>query len=283
MGQPTVTVVIPTWNREDLLPRALTSVARQTRPPEEVLVVDDGSTDGTEGMIRRQFPGVRYLRQENRGVAAARNRGIEVARGDWLAFLDSDDEWLPEKLARQLDALRERPEFLLCHTNEVWIRRGKRVNAMKKHAKSGGYIFNECLPLCVISPSSVLAHRNLFERVGLFDEALPACEDYDLWLRVTASHPVLYLEEPLIKKYGGHADQLSRRYWGMDRFRIRALEKVIENEALSSEARRAVARMLVEKIDIYLAGALKRGKEDADGYSGKRAHYASLLDLSVAS
>ena len=284
MGQPTVTVIIPTYNRMGLLSRALTSVARQTRPPDEVVLVDDGSTDDTEGLIRRQFPHVRYLQQENRGVAAARNRGIREAKGEWLAFLDSDDEWLPHKLERQLDAVREEPEFSLCHTNEIWIRRGKRVNPLKKHAKSGGYIFKKCLPLCVISPSSVLIHRSLFEQVGLFDESLPACEDYDLWLRVTAIRPVLYLEELLIIKYGGHADQLSRRHWGMDRFRIRALENVIDSETLSAEDRRAAARMLVEKIDIYLAGARKRGKEnDAEGYASKRDHYASLLEVSVAS
>ena len=284
MGQPTVTVVIPTYNRMGLLSRALTSVARQTQPPNEVVLVDDGSTDDTEGLIRRQFPDVRYLQQENRGVAAARNRGIREAKGEWLAFLDSDDEWLPHKLERQLDAVREEPEFSFCHTNEIWIRRGKRVNPLKKHAKSGGYIFKKCLPLCVISPSSVLILRSLFEQVGLFDESLPACEDYDLWLRITAIRPVLYLEEPLIIKYGGHADQLSRRHWGMDRFRIRALENVIDSETLSAEDRRAAARMLIEKIDIYLAGALKRGKEnDAKGYASKRDHYASLLEVSVAS
>ncbi len=284
MGQTTVTVVIPTYNRKGLLPRALASVARQIRLPEEVIVVDDGSTDDTEGLIRRQFPDVRYLQQENRGVSAARNRGIREAKGEWVAFLDSDDEWLPEKLERQLDALREDSEFLLCHTNEIWIRRGKRVNPMKKHTKFGGFIFKNCLPLCVISPSSVLVHRSLFERVGLFDESLPTCEDYDLWLRITSILPVLYLEEPLIMKYGGHADQLSHRHWGMDRFRIRALEKVIDSEALSGEDRRAAAKMLIEKIDIYLAGARKRGKEnDTDGYTSKRDHYASLLDVSVAS
>ena len=284
MGQPTVTVVIPTNNRKGLLPRALASVARQIRLPEEVIVVDDGSTDDTEGLIRQQFPEVRYLQQENRGVSAARNRGIREAKGEWVAFLDSDDEWLPEKLDRQLDALREDSEFLLCHTNEIWIRRGKRVNPMKKHTKFGGFIFKNCLPLCVISPSSVLVHCSLFERVGLFDESLPACEDYDLWLRITSILPVLYLEEPLIMKYGGHADQLSHRHWGMDRFRIRALEKVIDSETLSGEDRRAAAKVLVEKIDIYLAGARKRGKEnDTNDYTSKRDHYASLLDVSVAS
>jgi glycosyltransferase involved in cell wall biosynthesis len=284
MGQPTVSVVIPTYNRAGVVSRALTSLGSQTRPPDEVIVIDDGSNDDTERLIRHEFPAVRYLRQENRGVAAARNRGIREARGEWLAFLDSDDEWLPQKLERQLEALRQQPQFLLCHTNEIWIRRGRRVNPMKKHAKSGGHIFQKCLPLCVISPSAVILHRGVLERVGLFDESLPACEDYDLWLRVTSLYPVLYLEDPLIVKYGGHPDQLSRRHWGMDRFRIRALEKVLDSDELSVEDRRAAAKMLLQKIDVYLAGARRRGRrKDASEYERKREHYASLVDVSVAS
>jgi GT2 family glycosyltransferase len=176
--------------------------------------------------------------------------------------LDSDDEWLPRKLARQVEALRSKPDLMLCHTNEIWIRRGRRVNPMKKHEKFGGRIFRECLPLCIISPSSALLHRSLLEEVGLFDETLPVCEDYDLWLRVSARYPVLYLDEPLIVKYGGHEDQLSRSIWGMDRFRIRALEKVISSEVLSAEDRLAAIRTLLEKIEIFAAGARKRGKWD---------------------
>jgi glycosyltransferase involved in cell wall biosynthesis len=278
MGQPAVSVIIPTHNRAGLLPRAVRSVLDQSHPAEEIIVVDDGSTDHTERVLRTEFPNIDYVRQENRGVAAARNRGIREARGEWLAFLDSDDEWLPRKLERQLDALRKEPDFLLCHTNEIWIRRGKRVNPMKKHAKSGGHIFEECLPLCVVSPSSVIAHRSLFERVGLFDESLPACEDYDLWLRVCSRFPVLYLEEPLIMKYGGHADQLSRRHWGMDRFRIRSLEKVLASGTLSPTHRHAALHSLLDKIEVYLSGARKRGKlDDVAAYQYKREGYLKLL------
>lgn len=278
MGQQRISVIIPTHNRVGLLSRALRSVLAQSRPPAEVLVVDDGSTDGTEERVRTDFPAVRYLRQENRGVAAARNHGVREARSEWLAFLDSDDEWLPQKLALQLEALDRESSYLLCHTNEIWIRRGRRVNPMRKHAKAGGYIFRNCLPLCVVSPSSVVVHRSLFERVGLFDESLPACEDYDLWLRVCSRFPILYLEEPLIVKYGGHADQLSGRYWGMDRFRIRALEKVLETGTLSPGDRRAALYRLLEKIDVYLCGARKRGKQDDVAvYQRKRDSYSQLL------
>jgi len=164
----TVSVVIPTCNRADLVLRALASVRAQTRPPSEILVVDDGSTDATIERIRAAFPKVTLLEQKNRGVSAARNTGIQKARGTFIALLDSDDEWLPQKLDRQLAAIEKANDndndndTLLCHTDEIWIRGGRRVNPMKKHQKYGGRIFERCLPLCVISPSSVLLHRSLF-------------------------------------------------------------------------------------------------------------------------
>ena len=257
---PSITVLIPTHNRAGLLQRALKSVLGQTLAPDEIIVIDDGSTDGTADSMVASFPAVRCIRQENRGVSAARNRGIEAASGDWIAFLDSDDEWLPRKLERQLEALGNAPEKRVCHTDEIWIRNGRRVNPMRKHAKHGGWIFEHCLPLCAISPSSVLLHRCVFTEVGLFDESLPACEDYDLWLRVCSRHPVVLVDEPLVVKYGGHEDQLSRRYPAMDRFRIRALDNIIASGVLAESERLAAARMLLQKIEIYTAGARKRGK-----------------------
>ena len=248
-----ISVIIPTYNRAGLLERALASVFSQTFAPAEVIVVDDGSTDHTEDLVRDKFPQVSYLRQPQKGVSRARNLGIRKAQGEWLSFLDSDDEWLPNKLELQRQALQYKPQYRLCHTDEIWIRRGKRVNPMKKHTKRGGAIFQHCLPRCVISPSSVMVHRAVFDRVGHFDECLPACEDYDLWLRICARYDVLYVPEKLLVKYGGHNDQLSARYWGMDRFRIRALEKILDSEDLSQPHREAALRTLREKIDIVLA------------------------------
>ncbi|MES9888132.1 MAG: glycosyltransferase family A protein, partial [Candidatus Sedimenticola sp. 6PFRAG1] len=222
-----ISVVIPTHNRATVLERALASVLTQTHPAMEVIVVDDGSEDRTRELLAQKFPSVRYLHQPNQGVSSARNLGIANARGDWIAFLDSDDEWLPGKLQAQKELLSNHPDIRICHTEEIWIRDGKRVNQMKKHTKQGGVIFRHCLPLCVISPSSVMIHRDVFEQVGVFDESLPACEDYDLWLRICARYPVAFIEQPQINKYGGHDDQLSRRHWGMDRFRLQALEKII--------------------------------------------------------
>ena len=201
---------------------------------------------------------------------SARNRGIEGSRGDWVAFLDSDDEWLPEKLARQHAALETDPTARLCHTEEIWVRNGVRVNPMKKHAKRGGRIFESCLLLCCMSPSSVVVHRSVLEDVGVFDEQLPACEDYDLWLRITNRYPVLFLEEPLVIKYGGHGDQLSRRYWGMDRFRITALEKLLAGVSLTVDQRAAAESVLAQKIEIYRSGAEKRGRHaEARRYGAK--------------
>lgn len=255
----TVSVIIPTHDRKHLVARALRSVLAQKRPPEEVIVVDDGSTDATEEVVRG-FPGVRYERRDRGGVSAARNHGLRVARGEWIALLDSDDEWLPEKLGAQLEALAENPDLRVCHADEIWIRDGRRVNPRRRHEKHGGWIFRHCLPLCAMSPSSILIHREIFDDVGTFDEDLPACEDYDLWLRLSARHPVLYVDRPLIKKYGGHADQLSRTVEALDRYRIRALLKILETGDLEAGDRRAALETLEEKIRVYGAGARRRGR-----------------------
>ncbi len=271
-----ISVIIPTYNRQASLARALDSVLAQTRPADEIIVVDDGSTDATAELIRQNYPQVRYFHQTNRGVSAARNHGIAQAQGEWIALLDSDDQWLPEKLAIQLQHLQQQPGHRLCHCDEIWIRHGKRVNPMKKHAKHGGWIFRHCLPLCVISPSAALIQRSLLEEIGGFDENLPACEDYDLWLRICAHHPVLLVEQALLIKYGGHADQLSRRYWGMDRFRIQALVKILQQGGLSPGDAQAARAMLLEKIRIYQAGARKRGRQQEVDYYARLARRHGL-------
>ncbi|WP_292431278.1 glycosyltransferase family A protein [Methylobacter sp.] len=266
---------MPSYNRRDLLKRALLSVYSQTLLPAEVAVIDDGSTDGTERMLREEFPQVSYYYQQNLGVSAARNLGIQQVGGDWLAFLDSDDEWLPEKLANQKAKLEANPEHWICHTEENWVRNGTQVRVPKKYVKTGGWIFTDCLPLCAISPSTVLIHRSVFTDVGLFDTQLPTCEDYDLWLRITANYPVLLVEQPQINKHGGHEDQLSMAFWGMDRFRINALQKIIEEGQLSERNRQAAASMLVKKATTYLNGATKRGKvEEANYYRQLIKRYA---------
>ena len=270
-----ISVVIPTYNRAHTLSRAINSVLSQTLPAQEIIVVDDGSRDGTEALVRKNYPQVLYLHQSKGGVSRARNHGIAAARDEWIALLDSDDAWLPTKLAAQRTALREHPKTRLCHTEEIWIRGGRRVNQMDKHAKSGGYIFRACLPRCIISPSASILHRSLIEEAGNFDEALPACEDYDLWLRICATEPVAFVPTLQIEKYGGHDDQLSQQYWGMDRFRIQALEKIIGTGRLNAGDQAAARQTLVRKARILAIGARKRGKpERAAYYESKQAKYA---------
>ncbi len=255
-----VAVIIPTYNRANTLQRALDSVSAQTLAAQEICVVDDGSKDETRELVERNYPEVNYIRQDNQGVSAARNAGVKGTSSTWLAFLDSDDEWLPQKLELQLEALRGNPGHKMIHGEEIWIRHGKRVNQKLKHQKSGGYIFPNCLPLCVISPSAVMLDRELFSEMNGFDEALPACEDYDLWLRVCSQHEVLYLDTPLIRKYGGHADQLSRLHWGMDRFRVQALATLLESQLLDKLQRQLAISTLLQKLEILKNGALKREK-----------------------
>ena len=252
-------VVIPVHNRKSLIRRALESVLNQSYLASQVVVVDDGSTDGTGDMLQSEYPQVTVIRQEHQGVSAARNKGIVNCRSDWVAFLDSDDEWHPEKLEKQALWLSENSGSQICHCDEIWIRNGVRVNPKVKHAKSGGWIFLHCLPLCVVSPSAVVINRKVFQEVGVFDESLPVCEDYDLWLRITPKFPVGFVSEQLVVKYGGHIDQLSKAYPAMDRYRISSLIKLLESNQLGLANQNKVIELLVEKIQIYLNGARKRG------------------------
>ena len=255
-----ISVIIPTYNRKNTLPRAVESVLNQTYKPVEIIIVDDGSTDGTKEWFSEMYPLVHYIYQVNSGVSLARNTGINSARGDWIALLDSDDEWLPDKLELQVKLLQNNAELRFCHTNEIWIRNGVRINQMKKHQKYGGNIFKKCLDICRISPSSSLFHTSVIKDVGLFDESLDVCEDYDLWLRITAKYPVLFLDQPLIKKFGGHTDQLSRVFGGIEQYRIRSLEKILTSKSLSGSQFEAAKDMLIHKLQIYAKGLKKRDK-----------------------
>lgn len=268
---PQVSVIIPTFNRAQFISRATHSVIKQTFRDFELIIIDDGSTDNTKEIIELNKYRLRCYFQENKGVSAARNLGIQKAAGEYIAFLDSDDAWRKQKLALQMAFFDENPEFKICHTNETWYRNGEHLNQKKKHQKFSGWILEQLLPLCIVSPSSVVVHRGIFDKVGLFDEALPVCEDYDLWLRIGVHYPFLFLDKPLIIKYGGHADQLSQQYWGIDRFRIQALEKLLHNPALKSEQRPSVIQMFREKCQIVAQGAFKRGKTDEGNFYLKLA------------
>jgi len=260
-----VSVIIPTYNRGWILREAVDSVLAQDFDDFELIVVDDGSTDNTRQILEDYGNELIIIAQNNRGASAARNRGIAEAGASLIAFLDSDDLWQPHKLSRQVEFFNANPEALICQTEEIWIRNGVRVNPKKRHHKFSGMIFEPSLALCLVSPSAVMIRKKLFDTVGLFDESLLACEDYDLWLRISCRYPVHLIEDPLIIKRGGHQDQLSKAA-GLDKFRIQSLKKIIDNGRLSQSQRRAAVRTLQEKCAVYAGGCRKRGREEEAQY-----------------
>ena len=256
-----ISVVIPSYNRKEFLKRSIDSAINQTKKPFEIIVVDDGSTDGTETMIKSDYDFVKFIKQKNKGVSAARNIGIEVSIGEWICFLDSDDEWKKDKLEKQINAMKSNPGYKFFHSNEIWIKNGLRINQKKKHKKYGGDIFDKCLDMCRISPSSVMIDKTVFDEVGNFNENLVVCEDYELWLRICDKYRVFFIDEPLIIKYGGHQGQLSYSIESIENHRIKALEYLILGN-LNRKNKRHAIQMLLSKLNIYLKGLVKRRKND---------------------
>jgi len=262
VANPAVSVIIPVYNRYGLLERAVRSVLAQTVLPLEIIVVDDGSSGAPWKHELTDDALVSYHRLPcNHGVSFARNRGVERSRGQLVAFLDSDDEWLPEKLEKQLAHLAAHPHFRIAQSRETWIRNGRRVNPPRTHEKKEGDIFMESLERCMITPSSVIMERSLFWEAGGFNESLPACEDYDLWLKITAAMPVGLVDEHLLIRYGGHGDQLSLNTPVLDRFRIRALLDLLHSGRLSPKQYTATRNTLRQRCRICAQGAKKRGNE----------------------
>ena len=256
---PSISIIIPNFNHAKYISRAIDSVINQTYKAAEIIVVDNGSCDGTLKFLREQYPKITILTENKIGVSSARNKGIKNSINQWIALLDSDDAWHPRKLEIQTSMLDSAlKEYNLIHTDEVWFRNNKHINQMKKHKKQGGYIFERCLSLCCISPSSVLFKKNILDKVGLFDESLPVCEDYDMWLKICSSEEVLFAQDKLTYKYGGHKDQLSKSYWGMDRFRIKSIENIIKNFDLTYKQKKQAKKELIKKLKIIINGAFKR-------------------------
>jgi glycosyltransferase involved in cell wall biosynthesis len=253
-----ISAVIPVYNRAAMVVEAIESVRGQTLPVAEIVVVDDGSTDGSADAAGA-FPGVRVVRQGRRGVAAARNTGIARSEGEYIAFLDSDDLWHTDKIAVQWHYMKNRPRIPLTHTDEIWIRKGRRVNRRKGQEKHGGSILTQCLETCFIAASTVMVRRELFDATGPFDESFPACEDYDLWLRVACRSEIGYIDRPLATRHDGHGDQLSHIVPYLDRFRVDAIIKLFAAGLLSDGQVESAAKALVKKTKILLAGLKKKG------------------------
>ncbi|MCK5310550.1 MAG: glycosyltransferase [Desulfobacteraceae bacterium] len=263
--KPLVSAIIPTFNRGWIITEAVESILDQNYPNIETIIIDDGSTDDTAKKLSPYLDRITYLKQENKGVSAARNLGIKKSSGKLTAFLDSDDLWNKNKITCQVDFFQDNPEAMICQTEETWIRNGKRVNPKHKHKKLSGMIFEPSLELCLVSPSAVMIKKELFEITGLFDESLPACEDYDLWLRISAAMPIFLIDEPYTIKKGGHADQLSNNH-SLDKYRIKSIQKLLQNNNLTEKQRNSAIKVFNKKCIIYGNGCIKRGKLDEGKY-----------------
>ena len=260
-----VSVILPSFNRAWALKDAVDSVLSQDHPHIELIVIDDGSTDHTQELLEEYKNELIVLTQENSGVSTARNAGIKNSRGAFVALLDSDDTWDKRKISCQVAFFKRHPEALICQTEEIWIRNGKRVNPKVKHKKPSGMIFDPSLKLCLVSPSAVMMRRQLFELKGYFNEEFIVCEDYDLWLRVSSTLPIFLIDEPYTIKRGGHKDQLSS-FHSQDKFRIRSLSALIESGSLTHDQAEKAKTILKKKCTIYGNGCTKRGRKEEGEY-----------------
>ena len=255
---PLVSVIIPTFNRLGFLKEAVESVEKQSCRDFELIIVDDGSTDGTGGYLESLT--AKYIRLEHTGFPGrVRNAGAKAADGKYLAFLDSDDLWKPEKLNKQIEYLAAYPKKEICHTREVWLRNGREVSQSKQRHKRSGNIFKHALEKCIIGPSTVMLSSRLFTETGGFLEDMEIAEDYELWLRITNGYEVGYINEPLVIKRGGHRDQLSEKYGQIEIFRIQALQQNLEAGIFHGENKILAGIEMARKCRIYGNGALKRG------------------------
>ena len=278
---PLVSAIIPTYNREEFTEIAVQSVLKQTYRNIELIVIDDGSTDNIKQILENY--NLKYIFQNNQGVSAARNKGINEAKGEFIAFLDSDDIWQKKKIEIQIERLLEK-KLKISHTDEKWLKNGKHLNPKKKHQKYGGYFFDKSLKLCIISPSSVLIHRSVFDEVGLFDEKMEVCEDYDFWLRSTSHRKgkvffVDFVEKKLVIKQGGHSDQLSQKLWGMDKFRVYSIEKLLNENILNKQEKFLCYKEIVRKLEVLVKGFRKHNRaKTMQEFQRKLEYYKFLME-----
>jgi len=282
---PFFSIIIPTYNRVHFLKIAVESILRQTYQDFELIIIDDGSTDQTKKLVhslwllahKKEYNkepnnlsltlnpppytlNIRYYYQPNQGPAAARNRGLKEAKGEYICFLDSDDRFTMRKLEVTREYTRKYPSFKIFHTEEIWHSGGKLLPQKKIHSKPDGNVFFRALKLCCISISTCCIHRSVFEDIGIFDESMPVCEDYDFWLRATAKHPIKLIPQYLTIKEGGRNDQQSKKYPALDKYRIYAIEKLLKDNKLSPHQYYLAVEELKKKCAIYIKGAKKRNK-----------------------
>ncbi len=256
-------LIIPTFNREKHIENTLLSVLNQTQKVDEIIIVDDGSTDNTKQIIEKYD--VRYITQENQGVSSARNIGIKEAQYEWLCFLDSDDIWEQDKIEKQIAFHKQNPHILFSHTDELWRFNDKIIKQKKHQLKPSGFCFKQNLPNTLIGASTVMCHKDIFDDIGLFDEEMAACEDYDLWLRILEKYELGLINEKLIQKIAGHSGQLSFETPLMDSYRVKALLK-----HLQTPYKEDIKHEIIKRCDILIKGAIKHQNEEL------KTHYINL-------
>lgn len=289
-----VSVVIPTYNRSQLLLAAISSVLAQSHPPQEIIVVDDCSTDRTTELLEQitsqmqrgrsrvlasggeaEFRVVR-LKKHSGYPGFVRNCGVAIATSDYIAFLDDDDQWLPQKLALQVALHNTHPKCIISCSDEYWLRRGRLIAHPPPTEHS--FRFASALQKCTIGPSTVMVWRECIDpRHGTgygFEPTLELAEDYHLWLRILDRHRVRYIPQKLTLKCEYGQAQLSHKYPYIERFRINALELLLEQESLSAPHHRAAATVCADKCLLWSAGARKRGRTEEALHYERMAAYA---------
>lgn len=265
MNMIKVSVVIPSFNRPEKTIVAINSVLNQSYTNFELIVIDDGSQDKLIGEKifkenKNNIDCKLHRNEVNAGVSYSRNRGVEYSTGEWIAFLDSDDEWLPRKLEYQVKWIEKNSNYSICQTREIWVRNNVRVNPPKGYEKVADDIFDISLKRCMITPSSVMIKRDLYNKYHGFNESLPACEDYDLWLKICSKEKIGLIDKQLLIRYGGHEDQLSSTVKVLDKYRVRAMLDLLCIGDLSEMQRMHVYSVLSKKAEILSNGFKKRGK-----------------------
>jgi len=256
-----ISVIIPTYNRENLIEKTIQSVLNQTIKADEIIIIDDGSTDSTKKILEKYDQNIRYIYQKNNGVSSARNLGINKASNEWLCFLDSDDIWHEEKLAKQIAFHTKYTHILWSHTDELWKFNSKIIKQKKHQLKPSGFCFEQNIANTLIGASTLMIHKKVIDDVGAFDERLIACEDYDLWLRILFKYELGLINEKLITKIAGHENQLSFSTKLMDRYRIIALQK-----HTNTPYKESVLKQIINKCDILIQGAIKHNNKEIEDY-----------------
>lgn len=261
MNKPTVSVIIPTYNRAHLLPRAIESVLNQTYQVFEVIIIDDGSTDKTREVVKSfTTPNIKYIKfEKNKGAAAARNIGINVARGEFIAFQDSDNEWCREKLTKQVELFKDTPSRLGVIYSGIWRIKNNKKNYVPsdKISKTEGNIYEMILMGNFIDLSAAIVKKECFSEVGLFDESLPCLQDWELWIRISKRYDFKYLKEPLVNAYYT-SDSISINYGKL----IVAVEYILNKhfDEFKKYKRALVKRYIYLAHLVYLSGDTGRGR-----------------------